>query len=209
MAGGFSRRLSCFIATLVAGLVLLSACGGSSPEAPAASTGSATISAAGGVVDGPDGVKLTVPAAALADATTIRIARDSRGAPDLGGARLITPIYAVTPHGTEFAESARLSIPFDPANVTPGTQPILLKARPGGGWTALASDVVGTSLVAADTPSLSFCAIGTCYTSRDVTTGGPDPLLYRPSAHRFTLTLQDNSGVALPVPRNSGARRCR
>jgi hypothetical protein len=111
--------------------------------------------------------------------TTIGIARSSAGAPELGGLRMISSVYAITPHGTTFSESARVSIPFNPADVAPGTQPIVIKSQPGGTWTALVSDVVGGSL-AADTSGLSFYAVGTCYTSRDVTVGGPDPLMYSP-----------------------------
>ena len=142
-----------------------------------------------------------IPAGALDQPTTIGIARDGRGAPKLGGLRLISPVYAITPHGTEFAESARISIPFNPSNVAPGTQLIIIKSQPGGTWTALISEGVGGSL-SADTSGLSFYAVGTCYTSRDVTVGGPDPLLYCPASHSLQLRLQDGSGLSLPVPRN-------
>lgn len=188
-------------AALILLAVLLSACGGGG--APPPTEGSATLGAAGGVVNGPDGVTLAVPAAALAQPTTIRIARDGSGAPEVGGAKLLSAIYSITPHGTAFAESARISIPFNPADVAPGTAPVLLRAQPGGQWTALATQLQGTTVSAADTSSLSFYAVGTCFTSRDITTGGPDPLLYCPAAHQLTLTLQDNSGVALPVPRTA------
>jgi Regulator of chromosome condensation (RCC1) repeat/ZU5 domain len=190
-------------AAMAAGLVLLAACGGgggaSAPPPP--SEGSATIDAAGGEVQGPDGVTMAIPAGALATASTFRIARDGGGAPELGGAKAISPVYAITPHGTAFAESAHIRIPFNPADVAPGTQPMLMKAEPGGPWTALSSSVVGNTVSAADTPSLSYFAVGTCYTSRNVAIPGPDPLLYCPTAHTLTLTLQDGNGAALPAPR--------
>jgi hypothetical protein len=184
---------------LVTSMTLLTACGGGS-SAPAPSVGSATIAAAGGEVLGPDGVKLAIPPSALASATTFRIARDGNGAPELGGAKAISPVYAITPHGAAFAESARVSIPFNPADVAAGTQPILLKAEPGGNWTAIRSDVVGNTVTAADTPSLSFFAVGTCQTIRDTNIPGLDPLLYCPAAHQLKLTLQDGNGAELPTP---------
>ena len=80
---------------------------------PDSTEGSGTVDAAGGEVQGADGVKISVPPRALSAATTLRIARDGTGAPELGGLQLITPIYAITPHGALFAEPARVSIPFN------------------------------------------------------------------------------------------------
>ena len=177
---------------------LLAACGSGSSAPPAAVT--ASISAAGGTVTGPDGVQVVISAGALDQPTEIGITRDGSGAPELGGLRLISPVYAITPHGVQFAESARISIPYNPADVAPGTQPIIIKSQPGGRWTALISDGVGNSL-AADTSGLSFYAVGTCYTSRDVPVPGPDPLIACPTAASFALRLQDGSGASLPVPR--------
>ena len=179
-------------------VLVLAGCGGSS--APPPSEGSATLDATGGEVLGPDGVKLSIPPSALTSATTFRIARDGTGAPEPGGAKAISPVYAITPHGTAFAESARVSIPFNPADVAAGTQPILLKAEPGGAWIALSSSVVGNTVTAADTPSLSFFAVGTCQTIRDTNIPGLDPLLYCPAAHQLKLTLQDGNGAELPTP---------
>jgi hypothetical protein len=186
-------------------VVALAGCGGDdgdSGNAPSPSVGQATLDAAGGTVEGPDGVKLVVPASALQTATTLRIARDGGGAPELGGAKAITPVYAVTPHGTAFAESARIIIPFKPADLAPGTQPVLLRAQPGGGWEALATDVVGDTVSAADTPGLSFYTVGTCFTTLDL--GSPyelSPLFACPAAHALQLTLRDGNGAVLPLPR--------
>jgi len=46
--------------------VLVACSQGDDPEPPPPSEGSATLGAAGGMVDGPDGVQLVVPAEALA-----------------------------------------------------------------------------------------------------------------------------------------------
>ncbi len=192
-----------FLAMLVIALAAsLAACGGGHPMPPPPAEGSATLDASGGQVDGPDGVRLVVPAGALTAATTLRIARDGSGAPELGGAMAISPIYAVTPHGTAFAQSARISIPFRSADVAPGTQPVLLRAQPGGGWEVLATDVQNGTVGAADTPGLSFYTVGTCYTTRDANVSGPDPVLYCPSAHTLQLTLLDGNGAVMPQPRN-------
>jgi hypothetical protein len=177
--------------------------GGGGGGAPAPSVGQTSLGLPGGTVEGPDGVQLVVPAAALSNTTTLRIARDGSGAPELGGAKAISPVYAVTPHGTAFAESARISIPFKAEDVAPGTQPVILKSQPGGTWQALRSQVSGGRVSAADTDSLSFYAVGTCFVTREVSVGGPDPLLYCPSAHDLTLVLLDGSGAEVPVPRRS------
>lgn len=186
-------------AALCAALV---ACGGGG-SAPPPSVGQATIDAAGGTVEGPDGVQLVVPAAALATATTVRIARDATGAPELGGAKAISPVYSVTPHGTQFAESARISIPFRAADLAPGTQPVLLRAQPGGtGWEALPTEVRDGTVSAADTPGLSYYTVGSCYTTLDITSPYElSPLFACPNAHTLQLTLLDGNGAVLPLPR--------
>jgi alpha-tubulin suppressor-like RCC1 family protein len=191
------------VAMLVAAM---SGCGGGGSEAPpppAPSEGSATVDAAGGTVNGPDGVSLVIPPDAVNTATTFRIARDGGGAPEAGGLKLISPIYAITPHGTEFGGAARVRIPFDAAQLAPGTQPVLVKAQPGGGWTALVGDTVGASVSAADTPGLSYYAVGSCYTTRDAGVSGPEPLLYCPAAHQLRLTLRDGSGALMETPRSA------
>ena len=203
--GNVHRAMGMRAAAIAMMLAMVVGCSSSDTAAPVSTIPPAAVSSvvglAGGTVTGPDGVQVVIPAGALNADTTIGIARSSAGAPELGGLRMISSVYAITPHGTTFSESARVSIPFNPADVAPGTQPIVIKSQPGGTWTALVSDVVGGSL-AADTSGLSFYAVGTCYTSRDVTVGGPDPLLYCPAAHSLKLRLQDGSGISLPVLRS-------
>lgn len=169
---------------------------------PDSTEGSGTVDAAGGEVQGADGVKITVPPRALSAATTLRIARDGTGAPELGGLQLITPIYAITPHGALFAEPARVNIPFSAADVAPGLRPVLLKAEPGGHWQVLASDGVGGAVSSADTPDLSYFAVGTCFTTNNEKVG-PDPQRYCPAAHQLNVTLLDGSGAPLPAPPSS------
>jgi photosystem II stability/assembly factor-like uncharacterized protein len=133
-------------ATLAAGMAAgLVACGGSDDAAPAPPPppaaapviGSATIGAAGGVVDGPDGTQLVIPPGALSSDVLIRIARSRAGAPDLpAGASPSLPVYEVTPHGLLFAQPVQLKIPANPQG---GTSESAWAADPGGPWSTVAA----------------------------------------------------------------------
>lgn len=201
----FFRRVILSAATTWVMALALTGCGGGrdsesagSPAAPASTT--ALISVEGGTVNGPDGVQVVIPAGALSKQTEVGISNDGSGATEIGGIKPISKVIAVTPHGTEFAESVRINLPFNPADVGAGGQPVIIKSQPGGTWSALQSEVVG-SMVSADISGFSYYAVGTCYTSRDQQVGGPDPTLACPTAGNFTLRLQDGSGASLPVPR--------
>ncbi len=194
------------IAFLVA--LVLTACGGTDSPPPPPSEGQATIGAAGGVVQGPDGVQVAIGEGVLAQDTTVRIAGDSTGAPDVGGLRLLSRIYQLTPHGLQFDAPARISIPFDPAALRSGTAPVIVRAQAGGtAWELLASDVVGGNVVAADSDGFSYYAVGECFVSSHISVPGPDPIAACPSSqHALQLTLRDGSGAMLPQPRSaSGA----
>ena len=156
-----------FAALLVA--ATLAACGGNDSGPPPPSVGSATLGAAGGTVDGPDGTRLEVPASALQPDVTFRIARDASGAPELLGLNAVSPVYAVTPHGQGFEGSARLSIPLSAAPLLPaGAKPLLLKAEPGGKWRIMQNVSDDPSRMAVDIDGLSYYVIGSC-TSTDPT----------------------------------------
>jgi photosystem II stability/assembly factor-like uncharacterized protein len=130
---------------LVAALALaaLAGCGGSDGVAPPPPTeGSATLGAAGGTVPGPDGVAVTVPVDALATDLTLRVARDSTGAPPLlDDIPPLSGIYSFTPHGIAFRDTVRVRVPFDASLLVPGHRPVFMYAQPGGRWTMLVSDV--------------------------------------------------------------------
>ena len=71
-------------------LLAVAGCGGSddapaaeAPPAAAPAEASAVIGAAGGTLNGPDGVQLVVPPGALTQDTTLRIARSGSGAPSI------------------------------------------------------------------------------------------------------------------------------
>ncbi|MDR3370964.1 YCF48-related protein [Rhodoferax sp.] len=139
---------------IVTGIVLAS-CLGDDGSAPPASEGSATIGAAGGTVQGPDGVQLVVPPGALADNVTIRIARSSAGAPSLSD---IAPkgapaVYEVTPHGQAFAVPVQLNFP-----VTGTGDYLAYAAEAGGSWSTVPATVTnGTASISRD--SLSWFAV--------------------------------------------------
>ena len=144
---------------------LLSACGGGGGgvgSAPPASEGSATIGAAGGTVQGPDGVVLTLQEQSVANGTTFRIARDSTGAPPLAGMTLLSPIYAVTPHGTELDRHASLSLPYDASKVPAGSNLVILRGETDGTWHVQPNNSTQVGVATADVDSLSYWAVGVC-----------------------------------------------
>jgi alpha-tubulin suppressor-like RCC1 family protein len=146
ISSGWRCRLAAWLLPL-----LVAACGGGGGDsAPAGGgtgtgtgTGSATIGAAGGQLSGTDGVRLTVPAGALGNDLTLRIARDTTGmnpalaaaTPDADKAIVASPTYALTPHGTQFSEPAELRIPIDRSVSTAGGVLVALRTDPGrDGW---------------------------------------------------------------------------
>jgi hypothetical protein len=140
---------------LVAELAACGGGGGGGGTTPPASEGSATIGAAGGTVQGPDGVQLVVPPGALTDNVTIRIARSSAGAPSLSD---IAPngaptVYEVTPHGQAFAVPVQLSFP-----VTGTGDYLAYAAEAGGSWSTVPATVTnGTASISRN--SLSWFAV--------------------------------------------------
>jgi hypothetical protein len=98
------------------------------------------VGPAGGVVQGPDGIVLTVPAGALAASTCIRITAASGGAT---GFQAVGPAYSFAPHGLQFDSPVSLTMPYEPALV-PGSELALrlfMGDSPSGVWTVLDSTV--------------------------------------------------------------------
>jgi len=132
------RRLAVRSIAITAAL-LLGACGGGGDEPAAAS---ATIGAAGGTLNGPDGVRVEVPAGALTQDTEIRVAKTSAGAPAaLPGGVAAAPVYEFTPHGIDFNLPVTISVP------TPAGDPAqrqVFMASPGDStWRGVGSDSDG------------------------------------------------------------------
>ncbi len=180
----------------------LGGCGGGG-SAPPPSEGQATIGAAGGTVQGPDGVQLIVPDGALATETTIRIARDAGGAPEVGGLRLLTPIYQFTPHGAEFDTPVRIRIPFDRTELRASTAPVIVRAKAGSDhWEMLVTDVQD-GVAAADSFGFSYYAVGECFIGGDRSIPGPGPIAQCPAQFSLRLLLRDGNGAWLEQPRSS------
>jgi alpha-tubulin suppressor-like RCC1 family protein len=147
---------------LIMSLLLASCGGGGGGSAPASGTSdTATVGASGGALAHADGVKLTVPAGALSETLTLRVAKDTTGmnaalfgaAPDATKSVDLSPIYAMTPHGTRFAEPVELRIPISAtAAAGPGILAVL-RSEPGqGSWELIPVDKVegGAAVVAID-----------------------------------------------------------
>ena len=132
----FTRWLRALLIPVLAGW--LAACGGSDATPP--SEASATLGAAGGTLDGPDGVQLIVPAGALAQDTLIRIARTGTGAPALpDGYTASTPTYEFTPHGLTFLQPVTIRMPY--AAPAGAAHADLFMAAPGADWQATQATV--------------------------------------------------------------------
>src|SRR6187455_414378 len=101
--------------------------GGSNPPPPPLTTG---IGTAGGTVTGPDGAKVVIPAGALTTSTDIKVEQTSAGSPALpAGFTAVGSMFAFTPHGTQFALPATITLPFDPTSATSGSAPMLFKTN--------------------------------------------------------------------------------
>jgi uncharacterized delta-60 repeat protein len=151
------------IRAAVAGLlIVLVACGGGGSEdtgiPPPAGT---VVGAAGGVVAGPSGVTVEVPAGALAADLTIVIEQTSAGSPALpNGLTPLGPMFALTPHGSTFAVPVTLTLPFDPASVPAGQVPVLFKTTAANTWEEVANATFGTATVTAKIGGFSWVQVG-------------------------------------------------
>jgi alpha-tubulin suppressor-like RCC1 family protein len=124
-----------------AGLIAtLFACGGGSAvEAPPTSAAvSAVVGPEGGTVSGPDGVQVIIPPGALAQATTIGIARSASGAPSLPTDNApVGAVYEFTPHDVVFNAPVTIRMPVPSGAV--GNE--LFMASPGGEWQVVEATV--------------------------------------------------------------------
>lgn len=157
-------------------LAILAGCGGgddaptTSPTAPTAT--SATIGAAGGTLDGPDGSRVVIPPGALAQDTLIGIARRDTGAPADGPDGYVRQgaTYEFTPHDIAFARPVTMRIPA--ATASPADDQGVLRASPADdrGWEALG--LAGANGVAEwESASFSWYAYWACAYSLP----NPDP----------------------------------
>lgn len=159
MAG---RRVSWLLA---AAYLLLSACGGGSGSASSGggTTGGAQapigIGSSGGTVNGPNGAKIVVPAGALSQTTNIAIAQSSAGAPALpAGLTAIGEVFALTPHGTQFAIPVTITVPFN-SSATNGATPLLYKTNAQGTWEPVAGATFSAGMATSQISSFSYAQV--------------------------------------------------
>src|SRR5690606_19048238 len=120
------------------GALSLTACGGGGggggntpPSNPPQATG---IGPGGGTVIGPNGAQVVIPSGALSANTEIRVEESSQGAPALPpGLTSVGPMFAFTPHGTEFAVPVTITVPYD-ESATNGATPSLYKTNAQDEW---------------------------------------------------------------------------
>jgi alpha-tubulin suppressor-like RCC1 family protein len=188
--------------------LMLASCGGHSSDepraAPAAATGQATVDATGGLVIGPDQVTLSIAPDSVASNTTFRIARDSSQAPPLVGMTPLSPIYAITPHGSAFDPHALLNLPYDASKVPAGATAVVLRGEPDGSWHVQPNLGTQAGVAVADVGDLSWYAVGVC-TPGDAGMFGFG-LGDCPAMHSLKLEYLDGQGTAIPVPRDAQGR---
>jgi hypothetical protein len=135
---GLRRAAGQWLLAVTGSCLLLAACGGKDDGAPASA--SAVIGAAGGAIDGPDGVRVEIPPGALDAPTEIRVARSDAGAPAAFPADVTHgAVYEFTPHGIHFAEPVTLSMP---SSADPAVLPVFM-ASPGGEWRTVSAAAAG------------------------------------------------------------------
>ncbi|MBX3605945.1 MAG: hypothetical protein KF788_11755 [Piscinibacter sp.] len=173
-------RLACCL-VLAAALCGLAACGGGG-DAPLP-----MIGAAGGVVDGPAGARVSVPAGALSADTPIALAASSAGAPPMdAGFRAGGEVFALTPHGTSFAQPVTVRLPVDATRVPAGFTPTLYKTDAQGAWQAVPGATVAGGFVTAQVTSFSWFAFGALPPT--ITTQPADVSVTAPATATFGVT---------------------
>ncbi|KAF0187978.1 MAG: Immunoglobulin I-set domain-containing protein, partial [Gammaproteobacteria bacterium] len=122
------------------------------------SQGRAVVGAAGGTVSGPAGVQIVIPPGALAADVTIQIEQSWDGAPALPtSVTTAGPMFALTPHGLQFALPVTLTVPFDPAAVPTGSIPALYKTNATQtAWESVAGATVNGATISGQINGFSF-----------------------------------------------------
>ena len=139
---------------------LLAACGGGNDNGDGAEgtgSGAATIGSSGGVVRG-EGAEVRFPAKALASDVTVRVAKNSNGAPPLPPAATAAgAVYLITPHGGALGVHAEVSIPVERAEISADEQLLLITAQPGDTqWTVLSGATYSNGALRAPVMHFSY-----------------------------------------------------
>jgi len=118
------------------------------------------VGAAGGVVEGPDGIVLTIPVGALSTDTCIRITSATGNAT---GFVPVGPAYSFAPHGLQFASPVSLTMPYEPTLVSASELAVrfFMGDSPDGTWTVV-EGTVDTDANTVSTPieHFSYGALG-------------------------------------------------
>jgi len=166
-----NRIIGSWRCVLLAIAVCVSACGGGGDDASSDPAASSPVSSPVGpaqtetvVITGTDGASVSVPpGAAQSVPVLIQITQSSTGAPALPTTTTTAgAIYEITPHGAAFSVPVEVAIPFDPTRVTADGRPILLKAEPGGAWTAITDVRVDGGLLRATIADFSYFTVANC-----------------------------------------------
>jgi uncharacterized delta-60 repeat protein len=145
--------------------LILSACGGGgqppgTPPSPPAPPPSGIGTSGGTVSNG--GASVVVPAGALTQNVQIAIEQTNAGAPVLPqGVVTFGPMFAFTPHGTQFASPATVTLPYDPSLVPANTQLQLYKTdSTQTAWVSVALMSTGSNSVTAQITGFSHLVVG-------------------------------------------------
>ncbi len=114
------------------------------------------IDGAGGTVTEPSGATVVVPEGALATATTIRIARDATGAPQLPTGVTTGDVFAITPHGATFDQPVEVRLPRPAAALKDNERWAILQAEVGEGWVEVPGVVERDGQLVAEVRGFSF-----------------------------------------------------
>jgi hypothetical protein len=147
-----TRKHLCVVLSLCTLAVSLTACGGGK-ETSEDGQSSLPLSAAG-----PDGAAVRMRAlGAGSSEATLRVARDSSGAPALDPRLLpLGAVYQYTPFGW-LGEEIEIRVPFSTANGA--TQPRLMVAQPGGRWSEVVDARQEGSLMVGKVLQLGYAVV--------------------------------------------------
>src|SRR5688572_3475055 len=157
-----------FVWILIA-TVSLTACGGGggsdgggnpgSPPGGGTPPPSSGIGSAGGTVTGPNGSSVVVPAGALSTNISISVEQSSQGAPPLpAGMTSAGEMFALTPHGTQFAAPVTITIPYD-SSATNGATPVLYKTNAQNQWELVSGATFAAGVATAQISSFSYTQV--------------------------------------------------
>src|SRR5690606_34128884 len=126
----------------------------SQPQPPTASG----IGPAGGTVTG-SGARVVVPAGALLASTAVAVEQSSQGAPPLPAELTgIGPMFAFTPHGTQFAAPVTVTVPYT-ESAAAGATPVLYKTNAQNEWEAVSGATFAAGEATASVSSFSWMQV--------------------------------------------------